>query len=369
MKTLWGELAWQLGAARGGTGAREAYAIVADADATRSNPGAALHRLIAAHAPCLILIDEWVAYARQLYGRDDLDGGTFDTQFTFAQTLTEVVKSVPRRDAGGVDPGVLGDAIGGGAGTRRVGPGGWRAERPGGPGPAAAGDPPDGRPVAARHLAGSRSRSCAAACSRSRMRPRGPTSARSPGHSPSSTPGTGASSPAAAAELAYEERIKAAYPIHPELFDRLYEDWSTLERFQRTRGVLRLMSAVIYALWQAGDAAPLIMPGGVPLDSERVRSELTQYLEDDFKPIIDADIDGEGSTPAGSTGTGRCSGSVQSPGGSPGPSSSARRPRSIRAQGHRAALDLAGRGGARRHGRQLRVGAAPAVRPRHLPLQ
>jgi hypothetical protein len=34
---------------------------------------------------------------------------------------------------------------------------------------------------------------------------------------------------------AYEQRIKAAYPLHPELFDRLYEDWSTLERFQRTR--------------------------------------------------------------------------------------------------------------------------------------
>jgi hypothetical protein len=79
----------------------------------------------------------------------------------------------------------------------------------------------------------------------------------------------------------------------------LYQDWSTLTRFQRTRGVLRLMSAVIYALWQAGDAAPLIMPGGVPLDAERVRSELTQYLEDDFKPVIDTDIDGDDSTPAG----------------------------------------------------------------------
>ena len=56
--------------------------------------------------------------------------------------------------------------------------------------------------------------------------------------------------PAGVAEPSYEERIKAAYPIHPELFDRLYEDWSTLERFQRTRGVLRLMSAVIHALWQ-----------------------------------------------------------------------------------------------------------------------
>src|SRR3972149_567071 len=43
----------------------------------------------------------------------------------------------------------------------------------------------------------------------------------------------------------YEKRIKAAYPIHPEIFDRLYTDWSTLVKFQRTRGVLRLMAAVI----------------------------------------------------------------------------------------------------------------------------
>jgi len=36
----------------------------------------------------------------------------------------------------------------------------------------------------------------------------------------------------------YEKRIKAAYPFHPEIFDRLYTDWSTLVKFQRTRGVL-----------------------------------------------------------------------------------------------------------------------------------
>ncbi len=75
--TLWGELAWQLGG-------RSAYDVVAAADAAATNPGAALRDLIAAHAPCLILIDEWVAYARQLWGREDLPAGTFDTQFTFA---------------------------------------------------------------------------------------------------------------------------------------------------------------------------------------------------------------------------------------------------------------------------------------------
>ena len=57
--TLWGELAWQLGG-------REAYNIVAGADRSGTNPGEALHTLISAHGPVLILIDEWVAYARQL---------------------------------------------------------------------------------------------------------------------------------------------------------------------------------------------------------------------------------------------------------------------------------------------------------------
>ena len=52
------------------------------------------------------------------------------------------------------------------------------------------------------------------------------------------------------------ERLRAAYPIHPEVFDRLYTDWSTLVKFQRTRGVLRLMAAVIHSLWEKGDRNP-----------------------------------------------------------------------------------------------------------------
>ena len=49
--------------------------------------------------------------------------------------------------------------------------------------------------------------------------------------------------PSGVGESDYERRLAAAYPIHPELFDRLYGEWSTLDKFQRTRGVLRLMAA------------------------------------------------------------------------------------------------------------------------------
>jgi predicted AAA+ superfamily ATPase len=48
-------------------------------------------------------------------------------------------------------------------------------------------------------------------------------------------------------------------PTHPEVFDRLYNDWSTLVKFQRTRGVLCLMAAVIHSLWEKGDHNPVIL--------------------------------------------------------------------------------------------------------------
>lgn len=85
VRTLWGELAWQLGG-------REAYARIAADDDRATNPGDRLRELFKDYGPCLILIDEWVAYARQLHDAADLPGGSFETQFSFAQALTESAK-------------------------------------------------------------------------------------------------------------------------------------------------------------------------------------------------------------------------------------------------------------------------------------
>ncbi len=89
VRTLWGEIAWQLGG-------KEGYEMVREADETATNPGDTLTALFNSYAPCLILIDEWVAYARQLHDRADLPGGSFDTHFTFAQTLSESAKNADR---------------------------------------------------------------------------------------------------------------------------------------------------------------------------------------------------------------------------------------------------------------------------------
>lgn len=287
VNTIWGELAWQLGGPAG-------FALVAQADAKRTHPGEALHELLQRYSPAVILIDEWVAYARSLVGRDDLAGGTFDDQFTFAQSLTETAKgtsgillaiSIPASESGDDSQIVVGHAeeVGGANGlealkrlqnvVRRVADQ-WR--------PASSDE--------AYHIVKQRL-------------------FKQPDAAGLAAIGATAKAyvelyrkysddfPREVRDSAYEERIRRTYPIHPELFDVLYEQWSSLERFQRTRGVLRLMSTVIHALWVGEDASPLIMPGSIPLATSNVNSELTQYLQDSWKAIIDADVDGANSEP------------------------------------------------------------------------
>lgn len=70
--------------------------------------------------------------------------------------------------------------------------------------------------------------------------------------------------PSDANQTEYASLLRHAYPVHPELFSRLFEDWSTLERFQRTRGVLRLMATIVHSLWTRGDTGPVILPAKRP---------------------------------------------------------------------------------------------------------
>ena len=85
VRTMWGELAWQLGG-------KEAFERVRADDERATSPGDVLRELLNEYGPCLVLIDEWVSYARQLHDDPDLPAGSFETQFTFAQALTESVK-------------------------------------------------------------------------------------------------------------------------------------------------------------------------------------------------------------------------------------------------------------------------------------
>ncbi len=281
VRTLWGELAYQLGG-------QAAYERIRADDECATNPGDVLRTLFNEYGPSLILIDEWVAYARQLHDQSDLPGGSFETQFSFAQALTEsarladrclLVISLPASDTQADDVEVGG--LRGREALERLRNVVGRVESSWRPATAE-----EGFAIVRRRLfqslAGAeafKQRDVTARAFADLYR------AQSAEFPPECKTGD------------YEKRIQAAYPIHPEIFDRLYTDWSTLLKFQRTRGVLRLMAAVIHCLWEKGDRNPLILPSTVPIDDPRVQAELTRYLSDNWAPIIEKDVDGPDSLP------------------------------------------------------------------------
>lgn len=287
VRTLWGELAWQLGG-------RPAYERIRADDERATSPGDALRELFDEYGPCLILIDEWVAYARQLHERSDLPAGDFETQFSFAQALTESAKvskgcllvvSLPASDTAG-SPHTQADEIevGGQRGREAL-------ERL--------------RNVVGRLESSWRPASAEEGFEIVRRRLFEPLIEKSQFVDRDNVARAFAELyrtqhqefPPECRDAEYEKRLRAAYPIHPEVFDRLYTDWSTLVKFQRTRGVLRLMAAVIHSLWEKGDRNPLILPSMIPIDDPRVQFELTRYLSDAWTPIIEKDVDGPNSLP------------------------------------------------------------------------
>lgn len=275
--TLWGELAWQLGG-------KDGYALVADSDKTGTSPGSlVIAELLNKYEPALILIDEWIAFVRQLYNVGELPAGSFDANLSFAQSLTEaakatkkalIVASLPASD----------NEIGGEGGCHaldRLKNTFSRIESTWKPATAQ-----EGFEIVRRRLF-------------EPIREQNHFTGRDAVLRAFSHlyQGNAAEFPYGTGELDYREQMQAAYPIHPELFKRLYDEWGSLDRFQRTRGVLRLMAAVIHALWESGDNSLLIMPANIPMDNLAVKHELTRYMSEPWDSVISKDIDGSGSTP------------------------------------------------------------------------
>ena len=95
----------------------------------------------------------------------------------------------------------------------------------------------------------------------------------------------------------YLQRLKDCYPIHPEVFDRLSQDWAAIPEFQRTRGVLRMMATCIARLYQEQDTSLLIMPANLTLTDPVLADEFTRLLGTagaNWHPVVQ-EVDGPGS--------------------------------------------------------------------------
>ena len=89
IKTVWGLIAYQLLGTDG-------YELVKDSDMAGSAPGKeVIVDLLKKAGPCVILMDELVAFYRQMDGREQLAAGSLESNMSFIQALTESVKIVP----------------------------------------------------------------------------------------------------------------------------------------------------------------------------------------------------------------------------------------------------------------------------------
>jgi hypothetical protein len=100
--------------------------------------------------------------------------------------------------------------------------------------------------------------------------------------------------PQAVLDPTYRDRIAASYPFHPELIDVLRDRWGTIQGFQRTRGVLRLLALVVSNLYRKNHGAPLIQVGHIDLADPEIRRELLSHVDSPagYDSAIGSDIAG-----------------------------------------------------------------------------
>lgn len=271
IRTVWGYIAYRLGG-------WDAVDHIADSEAQRTNPGSEkLVQILELASPCLILLDEVVAFAKQLRGEE------YEAFHAFIQSLTEAAAAVPGAMVVGSLPESAmeaGDQRGVDA-LRRLEKLFGRVQ--------SAWTPASGLEtfeIVRRRLFqpldedGEKARD-ATVQAFSRLYRENPSDF-----------------PSEVREAPYREEMRRAYPIHPEVLKRFSEDWSTLEKFQRTRGILKIMANVIYALWRGQSTAPLITLALLPLSEEKVRTAITEPLDRSYGPILQAEVDGELALPA-----------------------------------------------------------------------
>ena len=268
LNTLWGMMAEQLGG-------QDAYNIIGEAARMGTAPGGnQLDRLFEHVGPSVILIDELVAYVR------NVQGVTQESIYTFFQAVTEsvnrsknvtLVATLPEGQihAGGEGGMTALDTLG--SILERVDAVSIPLEVD------------NANEVVRRRLFGNlideteRDQTCEAF-------------RRMYQNSRSEYPSN-------VSDQDYLKRMKDCYPIHPEIFDRLFQDWSAIPGFQRTRGVLRIMATCISRLYQEQDPSLLIMPANLTLDDPALSDEFTRLLArsgGNWDPVVQ-EIDSHGS--------------------------------------------------------------------------
>ena len=95
----------------------------------------------------------------------------------------------------------------------------------------------------------------------------------------------------------YIEMIRRSYPFHPELINIFKDKWASHPQFQRTRGVLRLLASIVSDLWRRRNNLvgnhPLIHPSHLQLDNlDTLTGEIKKLYGLGYDAVISSDVCG-----------------------------------------------------------------------------
>lgn len=97
--------------------------------------------------------------------------------------------------------------------------------------------------------------------------------------------------PSSAKDPKYLFTLQESYPFHPELINILRTKTSSIVNFNKTRGVLRLLSKAVRYTWAAKQKAPMIHPYHIDFSRQEFVDELVKRLDrGEYMAALAADI-------------------------------------------------------------------------------
>lgn len=278
INTLWGEIAYQLGG-------MDAYNKVKDNDQNCIAPTASIFKPIVADAvPVLILIDELADYCNKASARKVAASTLYNQTVSFVQTLTEVVSSVPRSALIATLPASATEVASSEIGQEILSSLETRIVRIGAPVKPV--DDEEIFEVVRRRLFESFSSQEDIEEVISRY--------KNTYHNAHSC------LPSHADRAEYVNKLRKSYPFQPELIDMFRLRWGNDSRFQRTRGVLRLLASIVQDLWNRRQSLvgtqALIHTSDVVLDNlPTLTGTINNLMGSQWETVMQADVYGTSS--------------------------------------------------------------------------
>lgn len=273
-RTLWGELALQLGGI-------ELYKEIEANDQSQASPKGVYAKILQRAAPCLILLDEVADYCVGASAVKVVDSNLSDQTISFIQELTEAASQVSGVAIVATLPASYMEVASSERGQEILGSLERRFGRMSS----------DLRPVSDEEIyevvrrrlfesLGEPAEQKKVVDAYLKMYAQHPNEV-----------------PADAGKGTYRDRMLQSYPFHPSLIDAFYLRWGSHNQFQRTRGVLRLLASIVGDLWQRRNTETqsqgVIQAAHIHWSTDALHSSLTRLWGAGFETVIAADVLGE----------------------------------------------------------------------------